>query len=44
MAEIHVVWKEKLAVMTDVGMPLLPTTTLADCPDDLDVLFVPGGL
>ena len=30
-------------VLTDSGVSILPTTTYADCPHDLDVLFVPGG-
>jgi cyclohexyl-isocyanide hydratase len=29
---------------TIVGLPLMPATTLADCPANLDVLFVPGSL
>jgi cyclohexyl-isocyanide hydratase len=44
MAEIHLVWKSKTPVSTDVGVPILPTRTFADAPKDLDVLFVPGGL
>jgi cyclohexyl-isocyanide hydratase len=44
VAEIHLLWKERAFVTTDVGVPLMPTTTFADCPEDLDVLFVPGGL
>jgi putative intracellular protease/amidase len=44
MAEIHLLWKEKSPVATDVGVPLMPTTTFADCPEALDVLLVPGGL
>ena len=31
-------------VITDSGFEIVPTTTFADCPRDLDVLFVPGGL
>ncbi len=30
-------------VFSDTGVPILPTHTFADCPPDLDVLFVPGG-
>jgi cyclohexyl-isocyanide hydratase len=30
-------------VPTDSGVSLNPTTLFADCPRDLDVLFVPGG-
>lgn len=40
----HLVWKTMDPVATDSGISLLPTTTFADCPADLDVLFVPGGL
>ena len=39
----HLVWKTMEPVPTDSGISLLPTATFADCPDDLDVLFVPGG-
>lgn len=42
--EIHLVWKDLRPVRTDVGIPIQATTALADCPADLDVLFVPGGL
>jgi cyclohexyl-isocyanide hydratase len=31
-------------VTTDTGISLNPTTTFADCPLDLDILFVPGGM
>ena len=44
MAEVRLLWKERALVTTDVGVPLMPTMTFADCSDDLDVLFVPGGL
>jgi cyclohexyl-isocyanide hydratase len=30
-------------VPSDIGMAIEPTTTLADCPQDLMLLFVPGG-
>ena len=30
-------------LLTDSGVTILPTTTFAACPKDLDVLFVPGG-
>ncbi len=36
-------WKTLEPVPTDGGLLLNPTTTFADCPRDLDVLFVPGG-
>jgi putative intracellular protease/amidase len=44
MAQVHLVWKERRAVPTDVGVAVQPTTTFAECPEELDVLFVPGGL
>lgn len=43
-AEIHLVWRDRQPVATDIGIPVTPTATLDDCPADLDVLFVPGGL
>ncbi|HTY79977.1 MAG TPA: DJ-1/PfpI family protein [Candidatus Bathyarchaeia archaeon] len=42
--EIHLVWKKREPVMTEVGLPVMPSTPFADCPANLDVLFVPGGL
>lgn len=30
-------------VASDIGLALQPTTTMADCPNDLTLLFVPGG-
>ena len=43
-SEIHLVWKKREPVMTEVGLPVMPSTLLDDCPASLDVLFVPGGL
>jgi len=44
-ADVHLVWKTKDPVALDRGgTALLPTMTLAECPKNLDVLFVPGGL
>lgn len=44
-AQVHLVWKDKSAVPIDRGgVSVNPTTTFAECPRDLDVLFVPGGL
>jgi cyclohexyl-isocyanide hydratase len=40
----HLVWKVVAPVVSDTGIPVLPTTTFADCPRNLDVLFVPGGM
>jgi len=43
-AEIHLVWKTLDPVPTETGLAVNPTTRLSDCPEQLDVLFVPGGL
>jgi cyclohexyl-isocyanide hydratase len=40
--QVHLVWKTREPVMTDVGFSINPTTTFAECPQ-LDVLCVPGG-
>ena len=39
----HLVWKEKGIVMTDTGIPIQATATFDEVPDNLTVLFVPGG-
>lgn len=39
----HLAWKTMTPVPTDSGVTILPTTTFAECPRDLDILFVPGG-
>ena len=43
-AEIHLVWKDLNPVNTEVGIPVTPSTLFRDCPENLDVLFSPGGL
>lgn len=43
-SDIHLVWKRIEPCMTDVGIPVTPTLAFPECPADLDVLFVPGGL
>ena len=40
--EVHLAWHDLDPVVTDAGWCIVPTTTLADCPQ-ADVLFVPGG-
>jgi cyclohexyl-isocyanide hydratase len=42
--QTHLVWKTTDPVRSDSGVDVHPTTTFADCPADLDVLFVPGGM
>lgn len=41
-ADVHLVWKNLDPIVSDVGLRILPTMTLADCPD-LDVICIPGG-
>lgn len=41
-AKVHLVWKRIEPVVSDVGLTITPTTSLAECPD-LDVVCVPGG-
>jgi len=44
-AKVHLVTTENdlAPVRSDTGLSIEPTMTLADCPKDLDILFVPGG-
>lgn len=42
-AETYLIWKTLDPVQTDSGMSLNPSHTFDQVPDDLDVLFVPGG-
>lgn len=39
---VHIVAKDRAPVAAN-GLTFVPTTTLAECPSGLDVLFVPGG-
>jgi len=42
--DVHLVWKDKQPIPVDRGsLAIIPTTTLRECPKDLDLLFVPGG-
>ncbi|SEP48166.1 cyclohexyl-isocyanide hydratase [Methylobacterium sp. ap11] len=43
-SDIHLVGETREPVATDLGLPVTPTCTIDECPRDLDVLFVPGGL
>ena len=43
-SRIGLVWKDKTPVSTDVGIPIGATQTFDECPRDLDILFVPGGI
>lgn len=42
--DVQLVWKDKTPVSTDVRIPFTATQTFDECPKDLDVLFVPGGI
>ncbi|WP_286154311.1 DJ-1/PfpI family protein [Ochrobactrum vermis] len=42
--DVQLVWKDKGPVSTDVGLPFTATQTFDECPKDIDVLFVPGGI
>jgi putative intracellular protease/amidase len=42
-AKVHLVAKNREPVTSDTGLTIVPTTTFADCPADLTVLFTPGG-
>lgn len=41
-AKVHLIWKTLEPVVSDVGLPIVPTMTLDQCPP-LDVVCVPGG-
>lgn len=41
-AQVHLIWKTRDPVRTDVGFSIVPTTTFEECPP-LTVLCVPGG-
>lgn len=41
---VHLVWKTREVITAATGLLLQPTTTFSECPKELDVLFVPGGL
>jgi cyclohexyl-isocyanide hydratase len=43
-ATTHLLWKTRALVTSDSGVSIQPTATFGDCPDNLDILFVPGGL
>lgn len=44
-AKVHLVTNQTgmQPVPSDIGMAIQPTATLADCPEDLTLLFIPGG-
>jgi len=42
-ADLHLIWKELVPVLSSDRLTLTPTVTMRDCPP-LDVLCVPGGI
>jgi cyclohexyl-isocyanide hydratase len=42
--KVHLVWKTRDTVLAATGVPIQPTTAFSECPKDVDILFVPGGL
>lgn len=42
-AKVHLVAKTSEPVTSDLGLTITPTTTFEKCPQDLTVLFAPGG-
>jgi cyclohexyl-isocyanide hydratase len=39
---LHLVWKTLDPIVTDSGVTITPTTSFADCPQELEILFVGG--
>jgi cyclohexyl-isocyanide hydratase len=39
----QLLWKSKEPVVSDSGVPILPTATFDEAPEELEILFVPGG-
>lgn len=40
---VHLVWKNADLIESDTGLVIKPTGSFADCPKDLDAIFVGGG-
>ncbi len=40
--KVHLIWKSLDPVVSDVGLPIVPSVTFDTCPD-LDVICIPGG-
>jgi cyclohexyl-isocyanide hydratase len=41
--KVQLVWKTTDGVTSDTGLTIKPTMAFKDCPEDVEVLFVPGG-
>src|SRR5262249_32117104 len=42
--QVQLVWKTKDLITSDSGLSVKPTMTFKECPEELAVLFVPGGM
>jgi cyclohexyl-isocyanide hydratase len=40
----HLLWKTRDIIVSDTGVPIQPTGAFAEAPEELDILFVPGGI
>jgi cyclohexyl-isocyanide hydratase len=40
---VELVWKSKETIISDTGIPIVPTLSFADCPAEPDIVFVGGG-
>jgi cyclohexyl-isocyanide hydratase len=40
---VHLIAKSKDVVVTDTGIGIRPSMTLSECPENVEVLFAPGG-
>lgn len=39
---LHLVWKRREPITSESGITILPTASFAECPRQLEILFVPG--
>jgi cyclohexyl-isocyanide hydratase len=39
----QLVWKSRETIVSDTGVPIQPTMTFAEVPEEVEILFVPGG-
>jgi len=42
-AKVNLVWKSLDPVVTDTGVKIIPSATFRDTPEQVDLIFVPGG-
>jgi len=40
----QLIWRTREPVVSDTGVPVMPTATFDEVPEELEVLFIPGGL